>query len=81
MVLLMASWDRFHPAGLGADRSPVSRASEHPVPADGEGFVPPTWARQVVVVADAGFAANETLRLIAAKKYAYVFAMPHTQIY
>ena len=37
--------------------------------------MPPTWARQVVVVADAGFAANETLRLIAAKKYAYVFAM------
>ena len=31
------------------------------------------------MVADAGFAANETLRLIAAKKYAYVFAMPRTR--
>jgi hypothetical protein len=31
-------------------------------------FVPPAWVRQVVVVADAGFAANETLRLIAEKK-------------
>ena len=30
-------------------------------------FVPPAWVRQVVVVADAGFAANATLRLIAAK--------------
>jgi IS4 transposase len=42
-------------------------------------FVPPAWAHQVVVVADAGFAANETLRLIAEKKYAYVFAMPRTR--
>jgi hypothetical protein len=32
-----------------------------------------------VVVADAGYAANETLRLIAKKHYAYVFAMPRTR--
>jgi hypothetical protein len=37
-------------------------------------FVPPAWVRQIIVVADAGFAANETLRLIAKQHYAYVFA-------
>ena len=42
-------------------------------------FVPPAWVRQVVVVADAGFAANATLRLITEKHYTYVFAMPRTR--
>jgi hypothetical protein len=37
------------------------------------------WVQQVVVVADAGFAANETLRLLTKHKYAYVFAMPRTR--
>ena len=36
-------------------------------------------ARQIVVVADAGFAANATLRLITEKHYTYVFAMPRTR--
>src|SRR6266487_4244234 len=42
-------------------------------------FVPPAWPRQVVVVADAGCAANETLRLITEQKYTDVFAMPRTR--
>ena len=42
-------------------------------------FVPPAWVQQVVVVADAGFAANATLRLITEKCYTYVFAMPRTR--
>jgi hypothetical protein len=42
-------------------------------------FVPPAWVRQIVVVADAGFAANATLRLITEKHYTYVFAMPRTR--
>ena len=42
-------------------------------------FVPPSWARHVVVIADAGFAANATLRLITDKHYEYVFAMPRTR--
>jgi hypothetical protein len=42
-------------------------------------FVPPAWAQQVVVVADAGFAANATLRLIAEKQSTYVCAMPRTR--
>ena len=42
-------------------------------------FVPPAWVRQIAVVADAGFAANATLRPITEKHYAYVFAMPRTR--
>ena len=42
-------------------------------------FVPPTWARHIVVVADAGYAANATLRLIAKKHSASVCAMPRTR--
>jgi hypothetical protein len=42
-------------------------------------FVPPTWVRQIVVVADAGFAANATLRVIHEKKSADVFALPRTR--
>jgi Transposase DDE domain len=42
-------------------------------------FVPPAWVRQVVVVADAGFAANATLHLITEIHYTYVFAMPRTR--
>ena len=37
-------------------------------------FVPPAWVQRVVVVADAGFAANATLRLISDKHSTDVFA-------
>ena len=40
---------------------------------------PPSWVRQVVVSADAGFAANKTLQLIDARHWAYVFALPRTR--
>jgi hypothetical protein len=63
MVLLIASW--------GACRVPIALA---PIDPQGRGhqnillrqmlkdFVPPAWVRQIVVVADAGYAANATLR-------------------
>jgi len=72
MVLLIASWDRF--------RIPLALV---PIDLQGRGpqhllfrqmlkaLVPPAWARRGGVVADAGFAANETLRRMAAKTYAY----------
>lgn len=80
MVLLIASWDRF--------RVPVALAPIDPTIKGHQNilfrrmlkdFVCPAWVRQVIVVADAGFAANETLRLITQQKYAYVFAMPRTR--
>jgi Transposase DDE domain len=41
-------------------------------------FKPPVWARQVIIEADAGFAAKKTLRLISELGYFYVFALPRT---
>jgi Transposase DDE domain len=80
MVLLMASWAYFRIPLALVPIDPQCRGHQNLLFRQMlKAFVPPTWARQVVVVADAGFAANETLRLIAAKKYAYVFAMPRTR--
>jgi hypothetical protein len=80
MVLVIASWGRV--------RVPVALATIDPAIKGHQNlrfrqllkdFVPPAWVRQVVVVADAGFAANATMRLIAEKRYMYVFAMPRTR--
>lgn len=80
MVLLMASWDHFRIPLALVPINPQCRGHQNLLFRQmGKAFVPPPWARQVVVVADAGFAANETLRLITAKKYADVLAMPRTR--
>jgi hypothetical protein len=80
MVLLIASW--------GRGRVPVALAPIDPKIKGHQNilfrqmlkdFVPPAWVRQVVVVADAGFAANATLHLITEIHYTYVFAMPRTR--
>jgi hypothetical protein len=80
MVLLIAGGDRF--------RVPVALAPIDPQIKGHQNilfrqmltdFVPPAWVQQVVVVADAGFAANAPLHLITAKHYTYVFAMPRTR--
>ncbi len=42
-------------------------------------FEPPAWAREVVVEADAGFAANETFRVIEQRNYKFVFAVARTR--
>lgn len=41
-------------------------------------FQAPTWTRQVVVLADAGFASKDNLRLIQRRQYKFVFALPRT---
>lgn len=41
-------------------------------------FQPPKWCKRIIVEADAGFAAKETLRLIVALKWDYVFALART---
>jgi hypothetical protein len=43
-----------------------------------EAFVPPAWAQQVIVEADAAFAAKATLQLIQQKGWAYVFGLART---
>jgi len=80
MVVLLASWDRLRiPLALVPIDPKIKGHQNILFRQMLKEFVPPAWVRQVVVVADAGFAANETLRLIAEKKYAYVFAMPRTR--
>jgi DDE family transposase len=41
-------------------------------------FEPPSWADQVIVVADAGFASKDNLRLIIRKQWYFVFAISRT---
>jgi hypothetical protein len=79
-VLLIASWGQFRvPVALGLI-DPQRRGHQNILFRQLlKDFVPPAWVRQVVVVADAGFAANETLRLITAQKYTDVLAMPRTR--
>src|SRR5262249_20066787 len=80
LVLLIVSWDHVRvPIGLGLI-DPKIRGHQNIVFRQMlRDFVPPAWVRHIVVVADAGYAANETLWLIAEKHYAYVFAMPRTR--
>lgn len=80
MVVLIASWDSF--------RLPVAVA---PIDPKRNGhqtilfrqmlkdFVPPVGVREIIVVADAGYAANPTLKLIHDLHWTYVFAMPRTR--
>ncbi len=42
-------------------------------------FEPPSWVRDVVVLADAGYPANPTPKLIKELRWTYVFAMPRTR--
>ena len=80
MVLLAASWDRFRiPAALGLI-GPSSRGHQNILLREMlKAFVPPAWTRQLVVVDDAGFAANATMRFITEDTYGYIFAMPRTR--
>jgi hypothetical protein len=80
MVLLLASWGRY--------RVPVRLALIHPkhpghanilLPQMLRDFLPPKWAQQLVVLADAGMAANATFRLLQHKGYHYVFAISRTR--
>lgn len=80
MVLLIASWGQF--------RIPVAMAVIDPRRKGQQNilfrrmlreFVPPPWARSVIVEADAGFAATRTFRLIERLGYGYVFATARTR--
>jgi hypothetical protein len=42
-------------------------------------FEPPAWVREIIVVADAGSAAHVTRKLIHARHWTSVFAMPRTR--
>jgi Transposase DDE domain len=80
MVVLVACWDHV--------RIPVAMATIDPKRRGHQNilfrqmlrdFVPPSWVREVVVLADAGYPANPTLKLIKDVGWTYVFAMPRTR--
>jgi hypothetical protein len=80
MGLLIARWGRFRiPVALALIDPKIKGHQNILFRQMLQDFVSPTWVRQIVVVADAGFAANATLRLIMEKPYTYVFAMPRTR--
>jgi len=80
MVLLIASWDRFRVPIALAPIDPQCRGHQNTLFRQMlQDFVPPSWVHHVVVIADAGFAANATMRLITDQNYGYVFAMPRTR--
>ena len=79
LLLLIAQWGRL--------RVPVDAALLDPQKKGDQNiqfrqmlrrFTPPAWCRQVVVVADAGFASKANLRLIERRHWQYVFALPRT---
>jgi Transposase DDE domain len=79
VVLLIAQWGRF--------RIPVAAAVLDPKKQGDQNiqfrrmlrqFEVPSWSRQVIVVADAGFASKDNLRLIIRKQWHYVFALSRT---
>ena len=80
MVVMIASWDRW--------RFPMAIAPIDPEIKGHQNIILrhmlttcelPAWVRQVVVHADAGFAANKTLQLIEKRHWADVLAMPRTR--
>jgi hypothetical protein len=70
LVLVMASWGHVRvPIALGLI-DPTIRGHQHILFRQMlRDFVPPAWVRQIIVVADAASAANETLRLITQKRH------------
>jgi hypothetical protein len=80
MVVMIASWDRFRFPIAIAPIDPEIKGHQHRIFRHMlTTFAPPAWVRQGVVSADAGFAANQTLQLIQAQHWGYVFAMPRTR--
>ncbi len=80
MVVLVACWGQF--------RIPIAMAPIDPKRKGHQNilfrqmlraFEPPSWVREVVVLADAGYPATPTLKLIKDLGWTYVFAMPRTR--
>jgi hypothetical protein len=78
--VLVASWN--------GDRIPISIATIDPERTGQQNilfrqmlreFEPPCWVREIVVLGDAGYPANPTLKLIDKLGWTYVFAMPRTR--
>ena len=80
MVVLVASWDGYRIPIAMATIDPKRRGHQNILFRQMlEDFEPPSWVRDVVVLGDAGYPANPTLKLIERLGWTYVFAMPRTR--
>ncbi len=80
MVLLVACWDHYRiPVALAVIDPQVKGHQNQLFRQMLQAFEPPPWTRRVVVLGDAGFAANKNLAVIQEKSYYYVFAMARTR--
>ena len=79
MVVLIASWDGFRIPVAIAPIDPKRKGHQNILFRQMlKDFEPPAWVREIIVVADAGYAANVTLKLLNELQWTYVFAMPRT---
>lgn len=80
MVVVVAAWGRYRvPVSLGVvdpkQRGHANRLFRQAL----SEFEPPWWAEQVVVLADAGCAANATFKVIVRRGWSFVFAIPRSR--
>jgi hypothetical protein len=80
MVVLVASWNGFRIPIQMATIDPERQGHQHLLFRQMlRDFEAPSWVREIVVLGDAGYAANATLKLIEEMGWTYVFAMPRTR--
>ncbi len=80
MVVLVASWNSYRIPIQIATIDPERKGHQNIVFRQMlKDFEAPSWVREIVVLGDAGYAANPTLKLIEELGWTYVFAMPRTR--
>jgi Transposase DDE domain len=80
VVLLLASWDHFRiPVAMAVIDPQIQGQQNELFRRMLREFRPPGWAQQVIVEADAGFAATKTFQALDQLGYAYVFAAARTR--
>jgi hypothetical protein len=78
--VLIASWDGFRIPVALAPIDPKRKGHQNILFRQRlKDFEPPAWVREIIVVAEAGYAANVPLKLINDLHWTYVFAMPRTR--
>ena len=79
-VILIAAWGRYRvPVGIRLIKPKIRGHQNILFRQMIRDFVPPVWVKQVVVVADGGFGAKKSFRVIKGKGYKYVFAISRTR--
>jgi DDE family transposase len=79
-VVLVASWNGFRIPIRIATLDPERKGHQNILFRQMlKDFEAPAWVREIVVLGDAGYPANETLKLIEELGWTYVFAMPRTR--